>query len=363
MQITPAVKKPWTVMVWSASDNDLYKEQVADLDHMERVGSTDQAHMVAQIDLRPSGRDVRRYELHEDSQPGLRSPIKERIKNCDMANPQNLTDFVRWSMKNYPAENYFLVMSDHGAGWKGACEDQSHHGWMDLPTIEAGLKEAREKTGKKIDVIGFDACLMASTETAYQLRNEANYLVASEEVEGGAGWQYNRVLSEKTLGGVEQAMQAAAAMRVNFTPAQMASSVVSMAQGNQGDLPTMSAVDLSKMDGLKAATDNLSQAILDSSQPGSAFAAHANKTQGFTDFKDFKDFTNRLSGIGDDKVKAAAAAVGEAITDSLVAEQHSSKYPGANGLNIELNRGGSAYGKTAWAKDSKWDEALAKIRG
>ena len=34
----------------------------------------------------------------------------------DMANPDSLTNFINWAAKNYPAEKYVLVLTDHGGG-------------------------------------------------------------------------------------------------------------------------------------------------------------------------------------------------------------------------------------------------------
>ena len=54
----------------------------------------------------------------------------------------------------------------------------------------SGIRDALEKGGVKFDIIGFDACLMATTETALMLSDYADYMVASEETEPGVGWYY-----------------------------------------------------------------------------------------------------------------------------------------------------------------------------
>jgi hypothetical protein len=46
----------------------------------------------------------------------------------------------------------------------------------------------------KIDVIGFDACLMSMLETAYALRDHGAVMVGSEELEPGDGWSYDNFL-------------------------------------------------------------------------------------------------------------------------------------------------------------------------
>ena len=70
----------------------------------------------------------------------------------------------------------------------GAISDMSHNGWMTTPEIRKSIEKGMAGEGKQLDVIAFDACLMASAEVAYELKDVAQYMVASEETEGAAGW-------------------------------------------------------------------------------------------------------------------------------------------------------------------------------
>ena len=54
----------------------------------------------------------------------------------------------------------------------------------------SGIKKALDKGGVKFDFVGFDACLMATAETALMLDDYADYMIASEETEPGVGWYY-----------------------------------------------------------------------------------------------------------------------------------------------------------------------------
>lgn len=45
----------------------------------------------------------------------------------------------------------------------------------------------------KFAFIGFDACLMATVETANMLVPHADYMFASEETEPGYGWDYTEI--------------------------------------------------------------------------------------------------------------------------------------------------------------------------
>jgi hypothetical protein len=62
---------------------------------------------------------------------------------------------------------------------------------MRIPDIAKAIKA----TGVSFDFIGFDACLMATLETALALDPCADYLIASEETEPGIGWYYTNWLT------------------------------------------------------------------------------------------------------------------------------------------------------------------------
>ena len=62
---------------------------------------------------------------------------------------------------------------------------------MTLDEVGTALKNA----GCNFDIIGFDACLMATLETAMVLEPYADYMVASEETEPGIGWYYTGWIS------------------------------------------------------------------------------------------------------------------------------------------------------------------------
>ena len=75
----------------------------------------------------------------------------------------------------------------------GYCYDEKDSNENETLTLDE-LKDALSVTSQKFDFVGFDACLMATIETAYALKDSANYLIASEETEPGTGWDYNTLL-------------------------------------------------------------------------------------------------------------------------------------------------------------------------
>ena len=118
--------------------------------------------------------------------------VKCLVKNAGtaaMTDPDNLAEYIKWGAKNYPADRYELILWDHGGGsvsGYGYDEKNLSNGSMKL----SGIKDALQKGGIKFDIVGFDACLMATAENALMLNNFADYMVASEETEPGVGWYY-----------------------------------------------------------------------------------------------------------------------------------------------------------------------------
>lgn len=383
--------KDWTVLVYSVSDNNLYSYMQTDLDEAERIGSTPEMNLVAETSHQPQGGNVVRLKLEKDDSEGLKSPVVQDLgPSYDMANSDALANSIAWAMKEYPAKHFMVICSDHGAGWQGALNSESHDSWMNATDLEAGFKKANELTGKKIDIIGFDACLMANMETAHQLKDCADFMVGSEETEGGAGWQYDEVLGKN---GTNQNSRVLSGQMLNYAvsalrergglePADMAKGVVQMAQDHQRDLGTMAAYDLSKIGAVSSAVDNFAGVVLDSNLGAKDFRPVALMTQKFYEFSDLGHFVELSGKRFGGKIAEAAAGVKEAMSEAVIAEQHSSRYPNAKGINIELNKQAEAtdrevpkmdaeqqervtfdkYSNTKWAQETRWDEMLRKIR-
>ena len=124
---------------------------------------------------------------------GLRT-LNDSVGNKVMTDPDTLSEFIRYCAKNYPANRMALIFWDHGGGsvsGYGYDEKYASSGSMDLAEINRALTDG----GVKFDFVGFDACLMATTETALMLSEHADYLIASEETEPGIGWYYTNWLS------------------------------------------------------------------------------------------------------------------------------------------------------------------------
>ena len=133
-------------------------------------------------------------QIYKVEKGGIRQLVADDGEK-PMTDPNTLIHFIDYCADNYPADRNMLIFWDHGGGsisGYGYDEKFASKGSMDLKNINYALKTA----DKKFDFIGFDACLMATLETALVCSNYADYLIASEETEPGIGWYYTDWLNE-----------------------------------------------------------------------------------------------------------------------------------------------------------------------
>lgn len=133
------------------------------------------------------------YRLYydESKKQNVMACLESDFGKDSMVKPATLTKFINYCSANYRADRQILIFWDHGGGsvsGYGYDEKNASLGSMGLSGIDSALKNANVK----FDVIGFDACLMATLETGLMLNDYADYMIASEETEPGIGWFYTK---------------------------------------------------------------------------------------------------------------------------------------------------------------------------
>lgn len=385
----------WTVMLYQdADDKVLEKDIYVDLNEAERVGSTDNVHIVAQVDRYRGGYEgdgnwtsaKRFYVTQDDDLQTVGSQLVADLGEVNMADSDTLVDFVTWAMDAYPADKYALIMSDHGMGWPGGWSDPTASGadrssplsaklsdMLYLNELDAAFQQIRDQTGlEKFELIGMDACLMAHIEVFSALEPHARYAVASQETEPALGWAYTSFLgalaanpamngaqlSEEILssyiaddqrivddearaelvgrgqpmGGLFDILmgQAAAAPSAQQVAAQMGQNV------------TLSAIDLSAMPALMSSVNDFAN-TLQSVSPQSV-AKVRTYTQSFTSifgsqvpasYIDLGHFVQLFKKAGaSGALGQAGDAVLAALDRAVIGETHGPKLPGATGISI-----------------------------
>ena len=205
---TKAGPKEWTVMVFINGKNNLEMAGLYNVNQMEKIGSTKDMNIVVEIgrmkgqaagdtDLDGDWTGARRLLIKKDKNPNkITSPVVQETKVVDMGDYKRAVDFVKWSKEKYPAKRYMLIVWNHGSGWmdprqeqKGISFDDETGNYIRTPQIGLILKEAG-----KVDILAFDACLMNMAEVAFEVKDDAQVIVGSEETVPGLGYPYDLFL-------------------------------------------------------------------------------------------------------------------------------------------------------------------------
>ena len=232
--------------------------------------------------------------------------LKKDLGSVSMTDPDTLSGYIQWCAANYPASRYELILWDHGGGsvsGYGYDEKFAASGSMDLAGLDAALRAG----GVKFDFIGYDACLMATVETALAMAPYADYLIASEETEPGVGWYYTDWL---TSFGQDTSMPT-----IQIGRNIVDSFIEVCAQKCRGQSTTLSVVDLAELEAtLPEALADFSQSTVKLLQ-GKQFQAVANARSGAREFArsskiDQVDLAHLAQNLGTKE--------GRALTDILL---------------------------------------------
>ena len=269
----------WTFLVYMAGDNNLDGAALRDIAEMAKAGSTRDVNILVQLD-RLEDQKTRRFRITQGG--GFKKDCIETFGETNTGDPQILYSFCKWAVENYPADRYALILWNHGSGWweeaksRGAgpagkklhrplfrhpfpqvhrsiCYDDTSGGdALDNRELRVVLAWICILLGRKIDLLGMDACLMNMVEVAYQLRDSVQVIVGSEIEEPFDGWPYAEILAHLT----SRPRQDAAA----FTRWIVKSYLLSY-QG-KGEIVTQSAFDVSRIDDVVTKIDALSEALI-----------------------------------------------------------------------------------------------------
>lgn len=356
-----------TFLVYMNGKNDLARLADRDLAEMQNAVPSHKVHIVAEVGRFRQG--VKRYYIGsadafgEPSAPRLIADLGP----ADMGDWRSLAAFGSWARENYPAKRYILVVWNHGSGWtksgaafrgeKGISYDHETGGHFSTPELAAALKEMGG-----VDILAMDACLMQMAEVAWELRNYAEVIAASEEIMQGDGFPYDRILS-----------------RISKNPAAsneaLAGIMVEQFNGyyrEAGKVSTLSALRTGALPGFLSLVNAWADAALREDPAKLAAAVRASKTYDIPENKDLRDFLGRLASYlyGSGEFLEKGASLKTYIENDLIianaATGREGPDPGSGGIAIflPLREGYSGgYDELAWARDSRWDEFLKYMRG
>lgn len=353
----PAAAAQWTVGVYMCADNGMNDQADIDIAEMQQVGSTEEVNVVVQVDR--AARDPRpgcyRYFIKKDGADTLAD-----LGEVDMADPTTLAGFADFLRRNYPATNYVLILWDHGNGWYSGYRasaifiDESHGHEMgvaggELAQAMAGVKQA---LGKRARILAFDACLMGMVEVAAEVRDDCDYVLASEALVPWNGLPYDKFLDRLTS-------------RPTRTPAELLPDVCrDYVEQYPNEQVTLSALDMRGLDraiGLMKTT--LSNSIGASNAELRAARAAVQTIPGNSFHVDLIHFLELLAGAVPDSLLAS-------LRSAVIASEHGSDLEHASGLAIwfpgnylALKGSIASYMTLGFAGESGWPQFLNRYFG
>lgn len=180
----------WTIMVYLDADNNLDYYGEMNVEAMMTVGSTENVNVLVLWDKYDDVANLYKVEA------GDLSIVKKFALNgieTNMGDPDTLKDFVQYSTKHFLADNYALVLWDHGDDFRGCCWDDHPEDYLSHQEITSAL------SGFHIDILAFDACVEGMIEVAYEYvwaGLDIDYLVATEGYVPNWGYPYDTILED-----------------------------------------------------------------------------------------------------------------------------------------------------------------------
>ncbi len=349
----------WTVVAHFAVDNDISRDMerefgpvsnyLATLEKVKAADKENRIRMVLLLDGEKSSKFKDGYYYLSGGK--IEDDLVKPMTEFNSGDPAVSEAFMDWAIKDRTSsKRYLYTIFNHGGGfddiskdgvppaesesYTGAAQsignDESHSAdslsHHELERLTAYLKSL---TGQKIDLFYTYACLMGGVELAYEVRENADYLLFSEESFPADKWSYEALSALVKNPAIPVA---------DLGRAFCDSSYDYFFKLDGGVEFTLSLADLSKMDALYTAIDDYAGAALSDIGSERARAARYNRAahesfsmldydipagQSFY-YMDLVDYLDRIltaDGISA-AVKTEAAKVKTAFNESLVYERH-----------------------------------------
>jgi hypothetical protein len=191
------IPNKWVFLFYMGGDNNLSNYISANLDDIKNAGLPDNSKILAQADFPVHG--MKRLLLTDDDWLELGS-----MPDIDSSRAEVIADFLAFSRRSFPAENYVLIISSHADGWKNSPQlrcslisDETSGSLGNPLEIAAYIKGANTQFAgfnRPLELIVFDACNMAMIEIAYEFNDCAAYSVFSQAFVPGNGFPFYNIL-------------------------------------------------------------------------------------------------------------------------------------------------------------------------
>lgn len=203
----------WTIMVFFAGDPHLSPSMTAQLKAIKDAGFQENTSVLVHYDPNERGVatttfDINSYRKKEKGtiigdgkDPYVRNLVEDAIDGAHKINTadQSLRSFLEiGASEKYKAKHYMLFLVGHGVivGNDMFLPDADPQSGISLEQLGDTLRHFRGSIPKdaEFELLGLHSCSMSGIEVAFELKNTARYMMATEGASFVASWPYRQLL-------------------------------------------------------------------------------------------------------------------------------------------------------------------------
>ncbi|MBN1799339.1 MAG: hypothetical protein JW822_12230 [Spirochaetales bacterium] len=360
-------KQKWTVIIHFAIDNNIdyaferdfgiVSNYLSMLESIEAADENDKIDIVMLMDSYNSDTQGQGWVSAFDdgyyhlSGGSFNQDIEVNITEVNSGSLSQTQDFLNWAVTNHPADGYIYSVFNHGSGFDdenaegtyatlGIAFDDSHDDSLSHYELGQATAYLKSLIGQNVDMFYAYACLMGGVELAYELRNNCNYLLFSEELFPADYWSY------EALATITHSVDGVSAFDIGKAFCDSAYAYFSAPSIDRSF--TLSLIRLSLVDDLAASLESYADAAMADINSNSnqacyneaayeSFSVYSGYTTEFyyVDLGDYLDNIQDFVGVNVN-VKNAAAEAQERVSD-CVAYMKNYNYESASGMTIFHN--------------------------
>ena len=228
--------KEWTIMIYMAGDNNLAVDMAYAMEQIKEVAGegAESRNILVYYDGNSPQIPTLYCDFSEPQAPLQAqyipsSMVEDKLYsvprkwNENAADPRSVKNFVNWCVntRGRRANRYALIFSGHSLGFldKGLFKDETSGKTMKIGELfyliqrlilpreyleelahvdgieeEELVRETTPLIGQRLDILGFDSCVMGMLEVGYQFQHLTHTMIVSEGSVPSAGWSYAKIL-------------------------------------------------------------------------------------------------------------------------------------------------------------------------
>ena len=189
--------KETTFLLYMVGQNDLKNSLLANIEDLKTglsLSDVDANVLVyADISSTPT-----LYQIAKDRSGNVRQTTVKTYPDQYSVAPSVMKDVINDVLAQYPAWHYGVTFSSHADGslYRQQTVGKRSFGYEGSQGLGMNITDIRQALDgcPRLDLILFDACMMASVETAYELKGNARYFLAAPNSVPAEGFPYDKVL-------------------------------------------------------------------------------------------------------------------------------------------------------------------------